>query len=394
MDKLKSFEFNLKTKTKIGVGQALNLGKYLKEFSFKRIGIVVDSGVFNLDYVKEILESIQKENFNNIKIWEYNLKREPDYDSLDRIKVDFLDKNSNSLVDCFIGIGGGSALDFTKGLATLVVNPGSAITYRGFPENINLSLPIIALPTTAGTRSEVTYQAVFTDFKEKKKLGINTKNNFPALAILDPNLTLTCPKSVTISSGIDALVHTLESYVSMRANSLTRIFAKEAFRLMFNNLFKVLDNSKNIDIRANLQLGAYLAGISLMNSSAGPAGALSYPFGVHFKVPHGIAGGIFLPYIIEYNVKNKYNYSELYDLIEGADKSLNVMEKNQIFSKKLFELCKKIEIPLTLKEFRVNKNNLNILLDEVESLEKTFAQNPIPFSVEEGKKLLLKLISN
>jgi len=394
MDKLKSFEFNLKTKTKIGVGQALNLGKYLKEFSFKRIGIVVDSGVFNLDYVKEILESIQKENFNNIKIWEYNLKREPDYDSLDRIKVDFLDKNSNSLVDCFIGIGGGSALDFTKGLATLVVNPGSAITYRGFPENINLSLPIIALPTTAGTGSEVTYQAVFTDFKEKKKLGINTKNNFPALAILDPNLTLTCPKSVTISSGIDALVHTLESYVSMRANSLTRIFAKEAFRLMFNNLFKVLDNSKNIDIRANLQLGAYLAGISLMNSSAGPAGALSYPFGVHFKVPHGIAGGIFLPYIIEYNVKNKYNYSELYDLIEGADKSLNVMEKNQIFSKKLFELCKKIEIPLTLKEFRVNKNNLNILLDEVESLEKTFAQNPIPFSVEEGKKLLLKLISN
>jgi len=386
------FEFNLKTKTQYGVGIAVNLGRYLKELSLKRIGIILDPGVSSLKYTEEILKNIQKEDFTKVKIWEYDLNVEPDYDSLDRIKLDFLDRNSKPVVDCFVGIGGGSVIDFAKGLATLVVNPGKAITYRGFPTDINPSLPTIAVPTTAGTGSEVTYNAVFIDRKDKKKLGINTMYNFPVLAILDPKLTLSCPRSVTVSSGMDALVHTLESYAARQSNPLTRIFAKEAFKLIYNNLYKVLDEPENIDIRAKLQLGAYLAGISLMNSGSGPAGALSYPLGVHFKVPHGLAGGVFLPHIVEHNVKNGYDYSELYDLIENTDESINSKEKNQLFSKKLFELCKKLDVPSNLRVFGVNENNLSILLEETEHLNKAFAQNPIPFSVEDGKKLLMKMI--
>lgn len=387
-----NFEFNLKTKTKFGVGTAVNLGKYLKDLSFTRIGIAIDPGITSLKYTEEILENIQKEGFSTVQIWEYNLNAEPDYDSLDKIKLYFLDRNSKPVVDCFVGIGGGSVIDFAKGLATLVVNPGKAITYRGFPTDINPSLPTIAVPTTAGTGSEVTYNAVFIDRKDKKKLGINTMYNFPVLAILDPLLTLSCPKSVTVSSGVDALVHTLESYVARQSNPLTRTFAKEAFNLIFNNLYKVLDDPENIETRANLQLGAYLAGISLMNSGSGPAGALSYSLGVRFKVPHGLAGGVFLPHIAEHNVKNGYDYSELYDLIETADKSINSKEKNQFFSKKLFELCKNLGVPPNLRVFGVNENNIGVLLKETEHLDKAFAQNPIPFSVEDGKRLLMKMI--
>ena len=391
-DKLKPFEFNLKTKTKFGAGQALGLGKYLKELHFKRIGIIVDSGISNLKYTKEILKSVQREGFNKIKVWEYNLGTEPDYDSLDRIKLIFLDKKAKPLVDCFVGIGGGSAIDFAKGLATLMTNSGKAIKYRGFPTNINPSLPTIALPTTAGTGSEVTYNAAFINWKDKKKLGINTMHNFPVLAILDPHLTLSCPKSVTVSSGVDALVHILEGYVARESSCLARIFAKGGFQLIFNNLSKVLNNPKNLEIRQNLQLGAYFGGLTLLGSGGGPIGALSYSLGVHFKVPHGIAGGVFLPHIVEFNVKNGYDYSELYDLIEGADKSLDRKEKNQLFSEKLFKLSKKIGIPSTLKDFNVNEQNIDILLHETENLGRAFAQNPVPFSVEEGKKLLLKLI--
>lgn len=394
MKELKSFkfEFNLKTKTRFGVGTALNLGEYLKELSFKRIGIVIDPGISNLRYVRKILKKVHEEGFSEVKVWVYNLNAEPSYDSLDRIKSDFLDRNSKPVVDCFVGIGGGSVIDFAKGLATLVVNPGNAITYRGFPTDINPSLPTIAVPTTAGTGSEVTYNAVFIDRKDKKKLGINTMYNFPVLAILDPKLTLSCPKSVTVSSGIDALVHTLESYVARQSNPLTRTFAKEAFKLIFNNLYKVLDDPENIEIRANLQLGAYLAGISLMNSGSGPAGALSYPLGVHFKVPHGLAGGVFLPHIVKHNVKNGYDYSELYDLIENADKSINNKEKNHLFLKKLFELCKKLDVSSNLEVFNVDENNISILLKESEHLDKAFAQNPIPFSVEDGKRLLMEMV--
>ena len=396
MKELKSieFEFNLKTKIRFGVGIAANLGRYLKELSFKRIGIIIDSGISNQKYVKEILENIQETGFDKVKVWEYNLNAEPDYDSLDKVKLKFLDKNQKPTVECFVGIGGGSVMDLAKGLSTLMTNPGKAITYRGFPMGINPSLPTIAVPTTAGTGSEVTYNAVFIDKKDKKKLGINTMYNFPVYAILDPKLTLSCPKSVTVSSGIDALVHTLESYAARQSNPLTRAFAKEAFNLIFNNLHNVLNDPENIEIRAKLQLGAYLAGISLINSGSGPAGALSYPLGVFFKVPHGLAGGVFLSHIVEHNVKNGYDYGELYDLIESIDKSINNKEKNQLFSKNLFELCKKLGVPSNLRVFGVNENNINMLLEETEHLDKAFAQNPIPFSVEDGKKLLMKMIGN
>jgi len=386
------FEFNLKTKTKIGEREALNLVKHLKEMSFKKIGIVIDSAIFDLKYTKQIIKNVKKEKFQKVKIWKYNLKAEPDYDSLDKIKLLFLDNKNQPLVDCFVGIGGGSVIDFAKGLATLVVNSGKAINYRGFPTNINPSLPTIALPSTAGTGSEVTFNAVFINLGEKKKLGINTRYNFPVLAILDPLLTLSCPKAVTVSSGIDALVHVMEGYISLKTDPLTKMFTREGFKIIFNNLNKVLKQPKNIEIRINLQVGAWLGGVTLLGSGGGCIGALSYPLGVNFKVSHGIAGGVFLPYIVEYNVKKGYDYSELYDLIDGTDKTLSKKKKNEIFSEKLFKLTKSLGITQNLKSFGVNEKNIDILLKETENLEKAFDQNPIPFSVEEGKKLLLKLI--
>jgi alcohol dehydrogenase len=392
-NKILEFEFELKTKTKFGVNEALNIGRYLKELSFKKIGIIVDSVIFNLDYTKKILENIGKEKFNFIKIWKYNLGGEPDYDSLDKIKLLFLNKKGKSEVDCFVGIGGGSVIDFAKGLATLAVNPGKAIKYRGFPADLNPSLPTIALPTTAGTGSEVTYNAVFIDRKEKKKLGINTIYNFPVLAILDPILTLSCSKTVTVSSGIDALVHVLEGYVSRGSNYFARIFAKDGFRLIFNNLSKVLDRPKDIEIRANLQLGAYFGGLTLLGSGGGPTGALSYLLGVHFKVPHGIAGGVFLPYIVEFNVKKGFDYSELYESIEGKREVASKKLKNQLFAKEIFKLCQKIGVPSNIKVFGVDKENIKVLLDEAVNFEKAFLQNPVPFAVEEGKKLLTNLIN-
>lgn len=377
-------EFILRTRTKIGEKEALNLGKYLKELFLERIGFVIDENIFDLKYTKLILESIKKEKFTRVKIWKYNLKGEPDYDSLDRVKLEFLDKNRRPKVDCFVAIGGGSVIDFAKGLATLIKNPGKAIKYRGFPVNIKPSLPTIALPTTAGTGSEVTFNAPFINWQEKKKMGINTFHNFPALAILDPILISSCPGPVALSSGIDALVHAIDSYASCQSNSLSRIFSKEAFRLIFNNLPQALKNPKDLDKQKNLQIGAYLAGIAIVNSGGGPCSTLSYPLGVNFRVPHGLAGGIFLPHIIEYNVKKGFDYSELYQVIEG--------KKDRSFSEKIARFCKKIGIPSNIRVFGVNKQNVKVLLDETDGLAKAFSQNPVPFSVKEGKKILLKLI--
>jgi len=386
-----SFEFNLRTKTRFGVGSARNLGTYLEELSYRRIGVVVDSAVASQPYVCEVLDGLSAKGFS-VTTSAYDLNAEPDYAALDRIKTRFIDPSGLPLVDCFVGIGGGSVIDFAKGLATLVVNSGNAITYRGFPKGITPSLPTIAIPTTAGTGSEVTYNAVFIDWKEKKKLGINTMHNFPALAILDPLLTLSCPKSVTVSSGMDAVVHSIGSWASPQSNPLTRMFAREAFGKLYGSLLRVLDDPSNIGIRANIQFGAYLASISLMNSTSDPAGVLSYPLGVEFRVPHGIAGGVFLPHIVEHNVRMGFDYSELYSRIDGARMDQDRAGRNLHFSGLIHELSRKLDVPESLRTFGVNEGNVHLLLQAAEQRAKSFELNPVPFTVDDAKRLIMKLV--
>jgi alcohol dehydrogenase len=383
-----NFDFNLKTNAKFGAEKALHLPKYLKELSLTRPGVIIDSGIAVHEYVKKVIAALEKDPDLIVTVWVYDLRHEPDYDALDRIKTIFLDVTGKPVTDCFVGIGGGSVIDFAKGLATVVVNPGKAVQYKGFPTGITQSLPTIAIPTTAGTGSEVTYNAVFTDNAMKKKLGINTRNNYPVLAILDPLFTVNSPMPVSVSSGMDALVHTLESYMAVQANPLSRIFAREAFSRVFNNLKLIRDKPGDIWIRANVQYGAYLAGISLINSGSGVAGALSYPLGVHFKVPHGIAGAVFIPHVIWHNVKAGYDFSELYDLIDGADHTLTDKEKNKLFSDQIFAICEELDVPDNLGGFGMNTGNVDLFLNEIDSLERAFAQNPVPFTIEDGKRLV------
>lgn len=382
------FDFNVKTNAKFGAERALHLAQYLQELSLKKPGVIVDEGIAGHYYVRQVIAALENDRNITMKVWIYDLRHEPDYDSLDRIKAMFLDPSGKPVTDCFIGIGGGSVIDFAKGLATVVVNPGKAVQYKGFPTGIVPSLPTIALPTTAGTGSEVTYNAVFTDNDVKKKLGINTRNNYPALAILDPLFTVNSPASVWVSSGMDALVHTLETYMAVQATPMSRIFSREAFALLFNNLPRINATPGDVEVRAKVQFGAYLAGIALINSGSGVAGALSYPLGVLYKVPHGMAGAVFISHVIRHNVNAGYDFSGLYDLIDDTDRNLPKNEKNEVFCERMFVLCRTLGVPETLGEYGVNTGTVDLLINEIPSLERAFAQNPVPFTVDDGKRLV------
>ena len=386
-----TFEFHLKTDLVFGAGSALKLAHRIHGMQRHRIGLVVDPAIASSDYVQRILGGFRDHPFEDVMTWVYDIKGEPDYDSLDRVIGTFRDPGGVAKVDCFVGIGGGSVIDFAKGLATLATNPGPAIQYRGFPSGLHPSLPVIAIPTTAGTGSEVTYNAVFIDQSEKRKLGINTLHNFPTLAILDPNLITTCPPAVLVSSGIDSLVHAVESFAAKRSNPLTRIFARAAISRTYPGLARVLDEPGDLDLLSDLQLGAYLAGISLMNSGSGPAGALSYPLGVHFRVPHGLAGGIFLTRLVEHNVARGFDYSDLYNAICEGETSLTRERKNGNFIELLEALSRKLGIPCDLGVLGVNRGNVAPLLRDIENLGGAFEQNPVEFTIEDGKKMVLAL---
>ena len=394
MSTAESFDFQIRTKTKFGKDIFKDLPNIISDMGYKSIGIVIDSAVYRNDKVKAVIKECS-DRFNSI-LHLYKLKGEPTYDYLDEAKKEFIEKGK-SKVDCFIGIGGGSCMDFAKGLATLANNDGPAIKYRGFPTDINPSVPVIAIPTTSGTGSELAYNAVFVETKEKKKLGINTENNYPVLAILDPALTTSCQKSVTVSSGLDALVHTLESFVSKKANAMSRFYSKEAFGLIINNLKEVVDHPESIEARSAMMLGAYLAMAALSNSSSGPTGAMSYLLGAQHDVAHGIAGGVFIGKITRINHNNGYyGYAQLYDKIKGnnSGNDLSDKQKSEAVVKKIEDLLEKLEVPKHLNVFGVkDKDYDNFYKHATEIYKGAFDFNPVAISKNDIEKMLKDMIS-
>lgn len=378
-------EFYAGTRIFYGTGSRRKTAELLKDNGWRNIGVVLDHNLAGNAYVKEIISDIQK--LGGKRVIEHCTVTEPTYDFLDGIRVRFGDE-----LDAVIGIGGGSAMDAAKAMAVLAKNKKPAIEYRGFNKMTEPVLPIIAIPTTAGTGSEVTPNASFIDAKEKRKMGINGEAVRPKYAILDAELTLSCPEKPTISAGIDSIVHAVEAYVAQKTNPMARLFAKEGFREVFRNLPLAVKEPGNIKHRENVMYGAFLAGVALMNSGVGPAAVMSYPLGVHFGVPHGLGGGIFLPHVAAHNIKNGYyQYADLYKAIDSAAASGSGSEKKnaEMFVERIFSLWRELAIPDDLTKLGLDSAFIPKFVKEAMDLKGGLDQNPVPF-YEDALKAVLK----
>ena len=382
------YEFYIGTKVLYGTGCRSTISSILRENDWHAVGVVVDHNIVEIELIKKLISSIQ-DTCNTVVVGLCTIS-EPTYEFLDNAKAVFQNKNLQAI----IGIGGGSALDTAKTMAVLAKNKRPAIEYRGFNKMTEPTLPIIAVPTTAGTGSEVTPNASFIDSNEKKKMGINGEAIRPKYAILDPELTLSCPEKPTISSAIDSIVHAIEAYVAKKTNPMARIFAKEGFKNVFNNLHQVIKEPNKIVFREKVMHGAFLSGIALMNSGTGPAAALSYPLGVHFRVPHGIAGGIFVPFVIKHNIKNGYyDYADLYEAISDNAPSIDITreERARMFAEKISSLWYKLSIPDDLTKLEITSESIPIIVKDVLALKGALDQNPIPFYEQEIVSVLNSL---
>lgn len=381
------FKFLLHTDLIYGLRSSLKLGDFLSEKSCKRIMVIVDEGVHGKSiYFKEFMSSLHK-NISEVYVELIRGSEEPDYDYLDEVaeRVKLVDK-----LDMIIGIGGGSCLDITKAVAVLKTNSGKGIEYRGFDRVTHPGIPTIAIPTTAGTGSEVTINAVFTDKKEMKKLGINGRFMNATYAVLDAEWTTSCPYNIALSSGMDAMTHALESFICNKANIISRTFSKEAFRRIYNSLPAILDDPENREKRQDLLTGSYLAAIALFNSGSGIAGAFSYPIGVHFKVPHGLCCAVFLSSVIEFNVNKGYTeYSDLFDIVE-LNTAYTASQKSEKFVWAIKGLSAKLGVPQYLEQWGITKENVDEVVKLLLPLQGAFDQNPVPFSAERDAHEMLK----
>jgi alcohol dehydrogenase len=381
-----TFQFQLHNRLMFGAGRSRELGAFLTERGFTRVLLVVDEGVARASsYYGEIHALLAR--VAELSVEEIRGSEEPDYDYLDEVaeRVRLIPR-----AHVLIAIGGGSCLDMGKALAVLLTNPGKGIDYRGFDKVQAAGIPTLLIPTTAGTGSEVTINAVFTDKREMRKLGINGRHLSASWALLDAEWTLSCPRAAAVSAGMDAMVHTIESFMCHQHNQLTRVFSRAACGLLYRDLPCLLEEPNNVQRRQNLLMAAYLAGAALFNSGSGVAGAFSYPLGVKYKIPHGICGAVFLASVVEYNVEGGYaDYAELLDVIEPGS-ALAPAVKARRFADALRKLCDRMDVPRNLDRWRVGLNDAEDIERALLPLQAAFDQNPIAFSAERDAPVLLR----
>lgn len=377
-----SFDLAVSTHVRFGPGVRNEISEVVSGLEWRNVGIVVDHNLRDVPLVSGLISDLEK-SCRRVNV-AYCRISEPNYTSLEEMREDFCDP----AMQVVIGIGGGSALDMAKAMAVLVKNTGPAISYRGFDKMTEPVLPVIAVPTTAGTGSEVTPNASFVDTGERKKMGINGDAVRPQLAFLDPELTLSCPLRPTISAGVDSVVHATEAFVAKKTNPIARFFAREGFQRVMVSLPKLAESLDDIRLRSEVMYGAFLSGVALMHSGTGPAAAMSYPLGVYYGVPHGIGGALFLPFVAEQNLKQGYNgYSGLMEGYPG----LKIKDENSgasEFLNLLKSLWSSLKIPRTLDSHEIDRE---LFVKETLALGGALEQNPTTFGEKEIKGILNKM---
>lgn len=291
-----------------------------------------------------------------------------------------------------IGIGGGSAMDTAKAVAMLALNKGKVSDYVGLDRVPKPGLPTILIPTTAGTGSEVTFTAVFTNRAAKTKGGINSRFLFPTIALLDPELTVSLPPQVTAQTGMDALTHAVEAYTSNKANPLSDMTAEKAISLIGQFLKKAVKNGKDLDAREGMLLGSLLAGMALANAGVGAVHAMAYPLGALFNISHGLANAVLLPYVLEFNrMACPERFAGVYQLLGGAATPISAPQGAQRCIKRISSLSQAIGIPKNLKELGIPKKAIRAMAEGAIKVARPIENNPRPITVKDIMALYGKM---
>ena len=304
MSQNSEIHIKLKSEIYIGEGVASKIQEAIHNVGSRNPLVIYDANLEEAEYFAKVKQDFLK-NIEYCRIEKLTLHGEPTYELLERLVKDLVP----SKFDCIVSIGGGSLMDVGKGLAIMSKNPGRPIDYRGFPSSIETPIPHITVPSITGSGAEASFNAVFIDEDEGKKLGINSPKNFPAWVLSDPLLSSSAPRSVFVSSAIDCLVHSVDSFGSIKSNPITRGFSRIAFDSAWCALYGEVAEGQNSRIR--LAVASIMGIYALMNSGDGPTNGLAYYFGVKNKLPHGLAGGMFMREVMQYNSDAGFSYREL-----------------------------------------------------------------------------------
>ena len=377
---MKLTEFKLSTRLISGVGAFEQLATSARELGFKRSLLVTDRELLNLGYSDQATSLLQRSNIETVSF--HDFATNPDSDTIELGRSFAADQK----IDSIIGLGGGSSLDCAKGINFLLTNGGRIHDYAGYGKATHPMLPMIAIPTTAGTGSEVQSYAVISDAGTHLKLACGDPKAAFRLAILDPQLTISQPPAVTAASGFDAITHAVETYVSTSRTTFSEMFSREAWRLLESNYEVVIHDPKNLKARAAMQLGACYAGIAIENSMLGATHACANPLTAHYGTVHGAALAMLLPTVVRWNA-NVVNerYAGLVEMMSRRPvvedgEHLDGFQAVETLALRLEQLAAAGSLQTNLSSAGVAKPDLRMLADEA-STQWTGRFNPRPFDV-------------
>lgn len=294
----------------------------------------------------------------------------------------------NADVASVVGFGGGSPMDVAKVAAYLLGSDDDLDSIYGVDQAVGTRLPLVLVPTTAGTGSEATPIAILTVGGAEKK-GIVARPLYADWALLDAGLTLGLPRHVTAATGIDAMVHAIEAYTSKRLkNPISDSFAREALRLLGANIRAACDDPGNLDARQAMLLGSHLAGVAFANAPVGGVHALAYPLGGHFHVPHGLSNALMLRHVLGHNMNAAMPlYAELAAILDPALARLGAQGAAQGFVEALVAIGEDCGVPTRLRDVGVGSGDIDLLAAEAMKQQRLLINNPCPIELGDARRL-------
>ncbi len=370
---MESFDFHSRTRVIFGLGAFDRLGQIARDLNFRRTLLVADCGIIVCGYVHEATALLNHSGVEVVPFHEF--AENPDTAMVEAGRAFAASRQ----VDSIIALGGGSSLDCAKGINFVLTNGGSMRDYWGYGKTTHPLLPMIGVPTTAGTGSDAQSYALISDAETHAKMACGDPQAAFKTAILDPRLSVTMPASLTAMTGYDAISHAVESYVTRKRNPISQMFAREAWRLLEANYERALDEPLNLEARGAMLLGSYLAGMAIENSMLGATHACANPLTQRYGTAHGVAIAVMLPQIVRWNsaaVADLYGH-----LNQAANQSNNGGDPGVVLARRLEGLRSAGDLPKSLSHLGIPKSDLPALAEEA-AKQWTGSFNPRDWSAE------------
>jgi alcohol dehydrogenase class IV len=369
-------------KITLGVGAAKQIGVECKALGAKKALIVTDAGVAEAGLIDGIQESLESEKIQ-VGIFDKVVAEPPS-----RVIDESAQIARKEGYDIIVGIGGGSSLDAAKGAALMAINKGKVLDYAGIDLVPKGGLPKILLPTTGGTGSEVTRVFVVTDEAENTKKVVYSNLNLADVAIIDPLLSVSMPSHVTAETGIDALVHAIETYVSVNATPFSDILAIEAIRLIAVNLPLAYAKGNTVGARYNMALAATLAGLAFTSGGVGAVHGLAYVLGTEYHMSHGRSNAIMLPYVMEYNkIGSLSRYAQIAEAMGEDIHGLSAYDAAGESIDAVRKLLEAVDISINLSDYGIDQADLPRLVEGGMRQTRLFVPNPRDLAQKDVRRI-------